>query len=373
MPPLSIMIKPVSSLCNMRCTYCFYADVAQNRACADVGRMSDSTLDNIVRRAMAYADGEVSFSFQGGEPTLAGYEFYEKLVTLEKKYNSKGLRVHNAVQTNAYAIDERLLGLFSRENFLLGVSYDGTPALHDSFRRDTAGRGTAQRVAGTIDKLMQCGIEFNVLCVVNADVARHWKSCFENLAQYKYIQYIPHLDPLDGKVMPYSLTPTLYIDFLKGSFDLYYNAFKAGKPVSVRNFDNYISIILGRQPENCGMCGRCGQYYLIEADGSVYPCDFYVLDEWCIGNINDSSFFRLAKSPLGASFVARSLPVPDICRACRWYSLCRNGCARERNVFDNGVALNKWCACYKQFFAYSADRMAEMAKQISNNSKRNIH
>lgn len=365
MPPLSIMIKPVSSACNMRCSYCFYTDVAHNRTCADMGRMSDATLDNIVRRALAYAEGQVSFAFQGGEPTLAGYEFFEKLVSLEKKYNKKGVSVHNAVQTNGYNIDERLLDLFAREHFLVGVSFDGTPELHDQYRIDAAGRGTSARIQDTIQNLKARGVDFNVLCVVNADVAKHWKACFESLSQYQYIQYIPCLDGLDGVKTAYSLTPELYTDFLKGSFDLYYRAFMAGKPISIRNFDNYLSILLGYPPENCGMCGRCGLYYLIEADGSVYPCDFYVLDEWCMGNINDSSFFRLAKSPVSAQFIAASLPVPEKCRSCRWYPLCRNGCRRDRDVPDeNGTALNRWCTCYEAFFEYSVDRMIKMAETI---------
>lgn len=365
MPPLSIMIKPVSSACNMRCRYCFYADVAHNRECADMGRMSDATLDNVVRRALAYAEGQATFSFQGGEPTLAGYEFFEKLVALERKYNTKGVHVHNAVQTNGYRIDDRLLDLFARERFLVGVSYDGTPRLHDKYRLDAAGKGTSAQVRNTVKNLKSRGIDFNILCVVNADVAAHWKECFEVLSRFEYIQYISCLDGLNGEKSTYSLTPELYTDFLKGSFDLYYRAFMAGKPVSIRNFDNYISILLGYPPENCGMCGRCGLYYLIEADGSVYPCDFYVLDEWRMGNINTQSFFQLAKTPVGARFISASLQVPAQCRMCQWYPLCRNGCRRERDAVDeNGVALNKWCASYRAFFEYSADRMTKMARII---------
>ena len=371
MPPLSIMIKPVSALCNMRCRYCFYTDVAENREHADLGRMSEATLDNIVRRAAAYADREISFAFQGGEPTLAGLGFFQKLVELEKRYNSKGLTIHNSLQTNGYNISDELLDFFARENFLLGVSLDGTAALHDKYRRDAAGNGTAERVEATLKKLEQRGIDFNILCVVNSDVAAHPEECFESLSRYGYIQYIPCLDHLDGTKAEYSLTPDEYLSFLKKSFDMYYAAYAAGRPVSIRNFDNYISILLGQQPENCGMCGRCGRYYLIEADGSVYPCDFYVLDEWKLGNINDSSFFKLAGSPVGERFVADSLPVPEKCRACRWYALCRNGCRREREPLDAGIpAVNKWCGCYQEFFACSAERMRKMAEGIAAKRKR---
>lgn len=367
MPSLSIMVKPVSSQCNMRCSYCFYKDVAENRLQADYGRMSFETLDRLVRRAMAYADGAVSFAFQGGEPTLAGAAFYRKLTELQRKYNSRGLIVNNSIQTNGFRLDDDMAELLAREHFLVGVSYDGTPAIHDMFRKDAAGNGTSGRVEETIRKLSAYHIDFNILCVVNSLVAQNREECFANLSRFGYIQYIPCLDAMNGEKGDYSLTPELYTDFLKGSFDLYYDAFKAGKPVSIRNFDNYLAILLGEQPENCGMCGQCGKYYLVEADGSTYPCDFYVLDEWRTGNINDSSFFRLEKSEIGNAFISASLYVPEKCRSCRWYPLCRNGCRREREM--TGDRINRWCACYSALFEYAFPRMEKMAEAIRKNRK----
>lgn len=362
MPELSIMIKPVSSACNMNCSYCFYADVASRRAETDFGRMSIETLDNIIRRAMAYAEKEVSFAFQGGEPTLAGTDYFKKVVELQKKYNSRGLTINNTIQTNGYQISEELLDLLKKEKFLVGVSYDGTAEIHDRFRKDFLGNGTSKKVENTIKRLSDKGIDFNVLCVVNSVTAKEWKECFENLSRFGYIQYIPCLDGLNGEKGSYSLTPELYLDFLKGTFDLYYDAFKRNCPVSIRNFDNYLSILLGNQPENCGMCGRCGRYYLAESDGSLYPCDFYVLDEWCIGNINESSLFKMAKSNISETFINESLIIPEKCRECEWYFLCRNGCRRERNM--EGDRVNRWCRCYREYFDYAFPRMKEIAESI---------
>ena len=173
MPPLTVMIKPVSSACNMMCRYCFYADVSKHREQASMGRMSLATLENTVRRAFAYADETVSFNFQGGEPTLAGPGFYEALIDFQKKYNSRGIRVQNAIQTNGYALDDRLLELLQRERFLVGVSFDGTPEIHDRLRLDRKGEGSSAAVERTIERLQERGIEFNILCVVNAYVAEH--------------------------------------------------------------------------------------------------------------------------------------------------------------------------------------------------------
>lgn len=370
MPPLSIMIKPVSSSCNMNCRYCFYADVSNQREHKSLGRMSAQTLENLVRRALAYADDHISFAFQGGEPSLAGADFYKLLLELEKKYNSRGISIQNSIQTNGYNINDELLEILKRGEFLVGVSFDGTPEIHNKLRIDRDGNGTADTVKKTIDKLSRLDIDFNILCVVNRYVAEQAKKTFSFLEKYKYIQYIPCLDPFDGAQYDFSLTPEMYAEFSIQTFELYYKALKAGKPVSVRNFDNYISVLLGMPPENCGMCGRCGQYYLIEADGGVYPCDFYVLDQWNIGNINDASFFKLAKSEIGQKFRNDSLHISTECVSCKWFTLCKGGCRRDREPFRDGLPLlNKWCKSYKMFFESCEDKLKDIADFVSSGSE----
>lgn len=365
MPPLTIMIKPASSACTMRCRYCFYADVAENRQVYSHGQMSLNTLDTIVRRAMSYADGYISFSFQGGEPTLAGIDFYKELIRLEKRYNSRKLPVHHAIQTNGYKLDDDLLQFLVDNNFLIGVSLDGTADIHDKLRLGADGKGSFAHVTKTISRLQELGAQFNILTVVNSYVARHGAECFRALAQYGYLQFIPCLDPFDGQHFDYSLNAADYGHFLKETFDLYYAAFNTNKPVSIRNFDNYIGILLGQPPETCGMCGRCGGYYLIEADGGVYPCDFYVLDQWQMGNINDSSFFRLEKSPLAQAFRDISVPLDKKCSQCPWFSLCRGGCRRDREPFTGDIpSLNQWCESYQAFFEYAFPRMREIAETL---------
>ena len=366
MPPLTVMIKPVSSACNMRCKYCFYSDVAHNREQESMGRMSLETLENLVRKAMRYADGHVTFAFQGGEPTLAGVEFYEKLIEYQRTYNTRGVQVQNSIQTNGYRLEEPLLELLARENFLVGVSFDGTPEIHDRLRIDATGEGTSAAVEHTIRRLKEKNVAFNILCVVNHYVAQHAKETFQYLRKYGDIQYISCLDPFDRTTYPHSLTPDDYTRFLKETFDLYYQEFKRGRPVGIRMFDNYLGILMGYEPENCAMCGRCAQYYLIEADGGVYPCDFYVLDHLRMGNINEDSFYKLEKSPVAAEFRKASLHTAEPCRTCKWFGLCRGGCRRDRDpVIGDAPELNHWCECYRALFEYAYPRMFEMAKKLS--------
>ncbi len=366
MPPLTIMVKPVSGRCNMRCRYCFYADVSHHRSVKTYELMSQATLEALVRRAMAYADGTVSFAFQGGEPTLAGVAFYEQLIALQKKYNARGLTVHNSIQTNGYDLPDEMIDLFARERFLVGVSLDGCDADHDRMRTGAHGEQTAAIVRDTLRRLDERGVEFNILCVVNAHVAARPCETFEALKGYRYLQFIACLDDLDGQAREYSLTPAAYGHFLKQTFDLYERAFWDDRAVSVRLFDNYLGILMGRESESCAMRGVCAVYYLVEGDGGVYPCDFYVLDPWHMGNVNEASFYKLEQSAVGRAFREASTYVSPECRACRWRALCRGGCRRDREPFTDGrPGLNKWCESYQSLFEHAFDRMRRMADAIA--------
>lgn len=354
----------------MHCGYCFYRDVSSRREVASLGRMSRETLQRLVRRAFSYADGSVNFAFQGGEPTLAGLDFFEELVSLQKKYNTRGLAVSNSVQTNGYDVSDELISLFAREHFLIGVSLDGDRQTHDLMRPDHAGHPTWDRIRATIARMKQAGCDVNILTVVNRHVARRPRQVWDALASYEYLQFIACLDDFDGPPAPHSLTCEDYGRFLIETFDLYQKAFFAGRPVSVRNFDNYLGILLGQPPENCAMRGQCGVYYLVEADGSVYPCDFYVLDEFRLGNVNEDSFHRLAASPVGEHFRAMShTPHPD-CKKCPYAFLCRGGCRRDREPLGADCThLNRFCAAYQAFFAACLPKMQEMAQALAARSR----
>ena len=265
------------------------------------------------------------------------------------------------MQTNGYDLSDEMIAFFAKEHFLVGVSLDGTAQTHDLMRPDAAGRPTASVVRKTIERLREAGVSVNVLCVVNGEVARRPSEVFDALAPYEYIQFIPCLDGLDGQTRDYSLSSEAYLAFLKETFDRYHLAYTEGRPVSIRNFDNWIAMLMGMPPENCAMVGRCGPSLVIESDGSVYPCDFYALDAWKLGSISDDSLRRMFTGEREQAFLAESLPVPAVCRACRWYSLCRNGCKRER-VPETG--LTRWCGVHAAFFEYAYPRMREMAKAL---------
>ena len=365
MKALNVLIKPASSLCNMRCKYCFYSDVAESRSIHSYGMMSEETLEVLTKRILEEATDSAGFLFQGGEPTLAGLPFYKRLIELQEKYNVRGITILNSIQTNGYAINAEWAEFLAKNKFLVGLSLDGTRDIHNSLRTDASGKGTYDRVMNAARLFEKHGVEFNVLCVVNNFVARYPRKVYNELKRFRYLQFIPCLDPFDGEKQQFSLTNERYASFLCSVFDEYFRDFMSGNYVSIRNFDNYVSIFMGRQPENCAMCGKCACYFVAEGDGSIFPCDFYVLDEWKLGNARDSSFGELLNTQRARDFVAASEHVSEKCRSCRYFPLCRGGCRRDREPFSDGLpSLNRLCPAFEKFFEYTHVRMAEMAKRI---------
>ncbi len=363
MPPVTVMIKPVSGACNMRCDYCFYADEIKRRDAAACGAMSAETLEILIRRVFAYAEGAVTLAFQGGEPTLAGAAFYERALALERKYNARRLPVTRALQTNGYAMSDDMLDILKAGDFLLGVSLDGTKALHDGRRRDALGAPTYDRVQDTLARIRQKGIAYNILCVTDARVALAARACFEALAPHRFLQFIPCMDGLDGAKTPDSLTAEVYGDFLVELFDLYEARLRGGAYVSVRAFDNYLTMLAGGVPEMCGMRGACSPGYVVEANGDVYPCDFYALDEWRLGNIKTQGFFGLSVSENALRFLRSSRAVNEACAVCEWRALCRGGCRRDRDAtFDGAPGVNRLCAGFRRFFTARYGRLASLAR-----------
>lgn len=369
MPPCNLLIKPASSLCNMRCRYCFYADVSSRREVQNRGVMSEETLEILVRAALRYASGSCGFNFQGGEPTLAGLDFYRRLIELQNKYNVNRVEIFNAIQTNGYLIDDEWAKFLADNRFLVGLSLDGPAEIHDACRLDPAGKGTHTRVLRAAAALDRQGAEYNILCVVNNFVARHGRKVYNFFRQsgFRYLQFIPCLDPFDGDERhDYSLTAERYAGFLKATFDLYYDDFCRGEYTSVRTFDNYVSMLAGRPPEACGMQGVCSSYFTVEGDGSVYPCDFYVLDRYRMGSVLEDSFAAMAGSEAAVRFVEESKPVDSSCQSCGYFPFCRGGCRRYREPFVDGrPGLNKFCSAYREFFDHALPRMQRMAAVLS--------
>lgn len=367
MPPISLLIKPSSSNCNLRCKYCFYYSLAGKRDVKSYGMMSLETLESLVKKALEYADVSCSFMFQGGEPTLAGLPFYKKLIEFEKKYNIKNVEINNAIQTNGMVINEDWAKFLAENHFLIGLSLDGPKEINDTYRVVINEKGSFQRVLKTVQLFDMYKVEYNVLSVVTAfscDYAHKIYSFFKK-NNFKFLQFIPCIDPFgeDLGSSEYSLTPKKYAKFLNDLFDRWYDDIIKGNIISIRYFDNLISMAMGFHPETCGMSGQCSCQNVIEADGSVFPCDFYAIDEWCLGNFKDYSFDELRNSETANRFIKSSEYIDPECKECKWFNLCYGSCRRYREPFENGKpVLNYFCPAYKEFFKHCGDRIYSLAE-----------
>lgn len=366
MPPISFLIKPASGSCNMRCKYCFYADEQAKREVCSYGMMSLETMHRIVDKGLAFADRDCTFAFQGGEPTLIGLGFFRDLVEYAKvQPNPRRVKLYFAIQTNGYVIDEEWARFLGENHFLVGVSLDGTKEIHDRYRPDAAGNGTWNRVMGAIRLLENQKVDYNILTVVTAATARNSQKIYNFFKKNKmaYQQYIECLDPIGEEPggHEYSLTPEKYETFLKGMFDAWYLDRKSGRYVYNRYFENLMMLLNGQMPESCNMRGVCGRQWVIEADGSTYPCDFYALDEWLLGNINTDSLEQMEKRREELGFIRWSEQIHEDCRSCRWLELCRGGCRRNREpVTGNSSGRNYFCSAYRGFFEYAYPRLQEI-------------
>ncbi len=368
MPPVNLLIKPASSLCNMRCQYCFYCDVAENRNTASYGIMKPETTEAMLENVFRHAEGSVSISFQGGEPTLAGIEYFRHFHETAVKYNTRKLPVSYSMQTNGYEMPESLAALLAEHHYLLGVSLDGTGKLHDSLRPDAAGEGTFHRVNKTLHTLEKYGIDYNILCVITELAARNGGEIYKYFRSrnFRFMQFIPYVADFgrEGEKHPFTLTNKQYARFLNTTFRLYYEDFVKGQYTSVRQFDNFVRLAAGLQPECCGMSGVCYANLVVEADGSVYPCDFYVLDAWRMGNIAVDPIPDLLQCSAAGQFVEMSLPVNENCRSCPCLPVCRGGCRRHRETPDGIIGLNRYCEAYKTFFTENASGIQDLARRI---------
>lgn len=355
---MHILIKPASGNCNMRCNYCFYADETKHRSISDCGIMADHVLQKIIKKVLEAASEECSLTFQGGEPTLAGIRYYEKAVAYVEQYNVNHCRIHYGIQTNGYSLNEQWCLFFTKHHFLVGISLDGYQELHDKYRKDAAGNGTFARVMHSIELLKKYQIPYNILTVVHRETAEEVNKVYNffHRSGFQYQQYIECLDPLDGArgQQNYSLTPDLYLMFLKGMFRKWYRDMMQGHYVYNRYFENLLLMLQGKEPESCNMRGYCSMQLVVEADGSAYPCDFYALDEWKLGNLADDSIRIIDRKRKELGFIQQSKAIPHECQKCKWYFMCRNGCRRNCELLTKqNRGKNYYCKAYYEFFEYA--------------------
>jgi uncharacterized protein len=380
------MAKPTGSTCNLDCTYCYYLSKETLTGGPATGRMSDETLELFIQQYIAGSTGpEVIFSWQGGEPTLLGVEFFRKAVALEKKHARPGQTIQNDLQTNGILLNDEWCAFLKENRFLVGLSIDGPREIHDHYRITKGGRPTFDQVFNAAKLLQRHGVLFNTLTCVHRFNGRRPLDVYRFLRQElgsTYIQFIPIVEfknfkfaapqtwdaatlPKDGEpeahpghpnsiVTDWSVDPDDWGYFLCRVFDRWLDR-DLGK-VMVNHFETLVAQHLGLPSQMCIYSETCGRAIAVENDGGVYACDHYVYPEYRIGNLKSGRLGDMVFSKTQSNFGrAKSETLPRFCRLCAYLTDCWGECPKNRIIrtADGEPGLNYLCRGFKTFFAHA--------------------
>ena len=388
--PFHMMTKPIGPICNLDCKYCFYLEKEKLYPDQRKWAMSDGVLEEYIRQYIAAQPlQEVSFAWQGGEPTLLGVRFFRRVVELQKKH-AGGKTITNALQTNGTLLDHEWCAFLRDEKFLVGLSIDGPDELNDAYRVDKQGKGSAKDVRRGLKLLRDYSVEFNTLCVLNR------KNAAEPLRVYRFlremgsgfIQFIPlveraagpqakqmgldlELPPMVGEpeveaeVTEWSVLPEQFGEFMCTVFDEWVKR-DVGR-VFVQMFDVTLGAFVGAPPSLCVFAPTCGSAMAVEHNGDVYSCDHYVYPAWKLGNLMETQLAQLAESPFQQKFGQdKQTTLPKYCRECEVKFACQGECPKHRFIRtpDGEPGLNYLCAGYKRFFNHVTPKMRRMAELL---------
>lgn len=360
----SLLIKPAGADCNLQCEYCFYRSRAALYPDAAAPRMSRTTLERLISGYMALDMAQHVFGWQGGEPTLMGVDFFREVTRLQQQYGRAGAVVSNGLQTNGTLLDDEFAGHLASYRFLVGVSLDGPPAIHDRYRHGAdPASGSHAAVMRGIACLRRRRAEFNILTLVTAANVRRASEVYRYLCGqgFNFQQFIPCVEyDAQGGRQPFAIAGGEWGDFLCELFDCWRP--DAGR-VSIRLFDSILARILRQPAGMCSMENDCRQYFLVEHNGDVYPCDFFVDQRWRLGNIAGVSWAQLRQSPLYAEFGRRKQRWAAACAACPWLEFCAGDCPKHRG--PGGGELSRLCEGWRVFFRHAVPELRRLAAAIS--------
>lgn len=391
------MIKPVGPSCNLNCTYCYYLP-KQRMFGEGAPRMSEETLEELTRQYIRSQDSKViTFNWQGGEPTLAGLDFFRRAVALQDRYKRPGMVVENTLQTNGTLLDDRWCRFLRDNRFLVGLSIDGPCAVHDIYRRDRKGRPTGGRVVQAARALREHQVQFNTLTVINRENARRPLQVYRflrNVIGSRYMQLIPCVEPkgfesippqvrdesappragdpairpgdLESPVTEWSVDPEDYGSFMIELFDEWVR--KDVGRVFVMNFEVALASWLGLPAAACIFAERCGDALAVERDGSVYSCDHYVYPQHRLGTIHETELAEMVSSDRQVRFgKEKAEGLPPRCRECEVLFACHGECPRNRFLRDasEGAGINYLCPGLRRFFNHIGPWMTLMAREVA--------
>ncbi|EOR93634.1 Putative arylsulfatase regulatory protein [Arcticibacter svalbardensis MN12-7] len=381
----NILANPTGPICNLNCTYCYYLEKEKIYPGTSSFKMTEQTLEVFTRKYIHEQPGpEVTFVWQGGEPSLLGLEYYKKALQFQQKYGS-GKRIHNSFQTNGVLLNEEWCLFFKEHDFLIGISIDGPKELHDKYRLDKGGHGTFSKVMAAIELLKKHQVKFNTLTVINNINCDHPLEVYRFLKQIgsQYLQFIPIVEQVaegvlpEGVVLlspdyagkttlaPWSVSPLKFGKFLVAIFNEWVK--KDVGRYFVQIFDATLANEAGVSPGICVFSERCGNALAVEHNGDLYSCDHYVYPEYKLGNIHSTSLKKVLLSDEQRQFGLNKYDsLPRQCKECDVYSYCKGECPKNRFLVSrtNEGGLNYLCEGYKLFFRHAKPYMKYMNNEL---------
>ncbi len=384
--PLYVMTKPVSSMCNLSCRYCYYlekANLYRNEDKAGRFTMSEDLLERFIRDYIeSQTMPQVLFSWHGGEALMRPLSFYKRVVELQKRY-ARGVQIDNSIQTNGTLLTDEWCEFFRENGWLVGVSIDGPQEFHDEYRRNKMGQPSFRKVMQGINLLNKHGVEWNALAVVNdfnADYPLDFYNFFKEI-DCRYIQFTPiverlypHKDgrhlasPMDNGKVPladFSVSPEQWGEFLVTLFDEWVKE-DVGK-YFIQLFDATLANWVGQQPGVCTMARTCGHAGVMEYNGDVYSCDHFVFPEYKLGNIRTHTLVEMMYGERQQQFgMDKYAKLPAQCKNCEFLFACNGECPKNRFAFtaDGEPGLNYLCSGYKRYFRHVAPYMDFMKQEL---------
>ena len=378
------MAKPIGPICNLDCTYCYYLEKETLYPKGENFKMNPDVLENYIRQYIESQNTrEVTFAWQGGEPTLLGLPYFKKIIELERKY-SNGRKINNTLQTNGTLLTDDWCQFFRENHFLIGLSLDGPQRLHDTYRLDKGQKPTFERVMHGLSLLKKHQVEFNTLTVVSASNAKHPIEVYDFLREVGsgYIQFIPLVERLPTLGMPlgldfaeppepgqsespvtrWSVPSEAFGDFLVQIFNAWVKR-DVGK-IFVQMFDVSLGIWSGHGPGLCLFLQDCGEGLALEHNGDLFSCDHFVYPKFKLGNIMNESIAAMVNSQTQKKFgESKSSTLPKFCRECDVRFACHGECPKHRFIKtpDGEEGLNYLCAGYKKFFRHVDPYMKQMS------------
>lgn len=385
--PFNIMSKPIGPRCNIACEYCYYLEKEKLYPDEKKFRMSAQVLERfiiqLIETSVEAGMTDVPFTWQGGEPTMLGVDYFRTIVDLQKKHVPEGIQITNALQTNGVLLDDEW-GQFLHDNrFLVGISIDGPEKIHDRYRIDRAGRPTFNAVMRGLQVLQRHKVEYNVLTVVqraNAGKAKEIYKFFKGLG-VEYMQFIPiverahngtlagapqvDMDP-ENAVTSWSVSPRAYGKFLNDLFDIWFRH-DIGR-IYVQFFDTQLGLWMGHPSSLCIFAKDCGTGLALEHDGSLYSCDHYVYPDYKLGNLAETPLRDLVWTQAQSDFgTDKSGALTAQCRACSFRFACNGDCPKHRFATSKSgePGHSYFCESYSMFFRHAGPRLKHMAQLVS--------